>query len=363
MKLARCVLPLLLSVPALPAIAATVTDFFPPGTKVVFGIRVHNLAISPLVQSFQAQAQAQAAGIAWLKALPLDGFDLLRDVDEVLVASTGKGQNPPSIVVVTGRFDVARLAGGASRYHDVPLLGGKKDTDSVAALLDGATALIGGPTLVRAAIDQRGGKAAIDPALNDRITSLRQRYDIWGVGEQPQGFVAPTPETKGLESIDRFQFGMQLSSGLELGAEIHARSPQDAEKLKASLAMVAAMLKPPQPSASAAKFDLKVEDDALKLSVFIPEEQLRKNIQAETAGFAAAATPDIEPSAPAIAPVATAPPAAPETAADPGLAAPPAAPADPPALPAPPKPVSKSAASQVLDKEGNTVILKLPGKN
>ena len=79
-----------------------------------------------------------------------------------------------------------------------------------------------------------------------------------------------------MESIDRFQFGVQLSSGLELGAEIHARSPQDAEKLKASLGMVAAMLKAQQPSGSAAKFDFEVEERNLKLTVSIPEEELKK---------------------------------------------------------------------------------------
>src|ERR1035438_938220 len=113
MKLAPCLLPLLLSVRAVPAAAGTLTDFFPPDTKVVFGVNVHNLAMSWVARSFKAQAQEQAAGIGWLKAFPLAGFDFLRDLDEVVVASNAKGQNPPAIVVVTGRFDVARLAKGA----------------------------------------------------------------------------------------------------------------------------------------------------------------------------------------------------------------------------------------------------------
>jgi len=348
MKFAHYVLPLLLSVRTVPAAAGTLTDFFPPDTKVVFGIRVHNLAASPVARSLQAQAQAATAG--WLKAFPLNGFDLLRDIDEVMLASSGKGQNPPSIMVVTGRFDVVRLGEGARQYHDVPLLGGEKATDSVVALLDGGTALIGDQALVRAAIDRREGQAKIDSALHDRITSLRQRYDIWGLGEQPEGFVAPTPEAKGLESIDRFQFGMQLSTGLELGAEIHARSPQDAEKLSASLGMVAAMLKSQQSPGSAAKFDLQADGGTLKLTVYIPEEELKRTIQAETAAFSQTDTPAAVPAAAEVAPEAV-----PELA----VAAPPVV---PPAPPAPLKAAQQAAASQVLDKEGNTVILKLPGK-
>jgi hypothetical protein len=136
-------------------------------------------------------------------------------------------------VVVTGRFDVARLAEGAKRYGTVcPCWEAKRIPIAVVALLDGGTALIGDRTLVRAAIDRRGGTTGTDPTLNDRIASLRQRYDVWGLGEQPEGFAAPVPEAKAVESIDRFQFGIELSSGLELGAEIHTRSPPDAEKLQ-----------------------------------------------------------------------------------------------------------------------------------
>src|ERR1700733_9477185 len=125
MRLVRCILPFCLAVCAHPAPADTLTDLLPPNTKVVLGIRVHNLAVSSVVRSFAAQAQVALSG--WLKAVPLDGIDLLRDIDEVLIASSGNGQNPPAIIVVTGRFDVAHLAEGAQRYHEVPLLTGEKE--------------------------------------------------------------------------------------------------------------------------------------------------------------------------------------------------------------------------------------------
>jgi hypothetical protein len=284
MKLAKCVLPLLLFLRAIPAAADTLTEFFPPDTRVVFGVHVHNLAVSTLAQSFKSQAQAMAGQVAWLKAFPLDGFDLLRDIDEVLLASAGERPNPPSIIVVTGRFDVARLAEGASRYHGVALLGGKAETDGLIALLDGSTALLGTPGLVRAAIDQRGGKPRIAAALHDRITSLRQCYDVWGLGERAEGFAAPTPAAQALESIDRFQFGIQLASGLELGAEIHARSPKDLEKLRATFALVAGMLNARKPAAKGAKFDLRIEEGSLKLDVSIPEEELKKALEPQAVG-------------------------------------------------------------------------------
>ena len=271
MKLAHCVLPLLLWA-AVPVSADTLTDFFPPDTRVVFGIRVHNLGLSAVAQSFKAQAQS--AGMEWLK-LPLAGFDLLRDVDEVMIAATGTGQNPPAIIVVTGRFDAARLAEGAGKYHDVPILGSPREGESLVALVDASTMLIGSADLVHKAIDQRGGKHAINAGLNDRITSLRQRYDVWGLGEQPDGFHLPFGEGKGLDSLDRFQFGMQVVNGLELGAEIHARTPDDIEKLKAVLADLADSLRTRGGENSALRFDVEAEGATLKLTVAMPEAELK----------------------------------------------------------------------------------------
>ena len=57
-----------------------------------------------------------------------------------------------------------------------------------------------------------------------------------------EGFVAPTGKQQELDSIDRFEFGVRLNQGFEIGAELHSRSPKDAEKLAASLGSLKAML-------------------------------------------------------------------------------------------------------------------------
>ena len=338
MKFAHCLLPFLLTLRAVPAAADTLTDLLPPDSKVIFGIRVHNLALSSVAQTFASQAQAAAAGL--LKAVSLDGIDLLRDIDEVLIATSGKGQNSPTIIVVTGRFDEARLAEGAKPYHGVPILTGG-ETDGVVALLDGGTALIGDATLVRAAIDQREGKNRIDPALNDRITSLRQRYDIWGLGERLEGFSPPMPEAKVVESIDRFQFGLQMVNGLELSAEIHARSAEDAHKMNETFGMLAALVQGANTSASGAKFDLQADGGTLKLTVFIPDEELKKAIAAQSLALPSGITVTSE---------------APDNGPSGAVEGPPPIPAAAAVLP--PKP----AARKVAEKETDTVVFTLPGK-
>src|SRR5579872_5183661 len=112
MKFAHYLLPLVLAAGALPSSADTLTDFLPSDTHVVFGIRVHNLSLSTVAQSFKAQAQAASAD--WLR-LPLEGLDLLRDVDEVMLGSSGRGANAPAIIIVTGRFDAARWPEGTEK--------------------------------------------------------------------------------------------------------------------------------------------------------------------------------------------------------------------------------------------------------
>ena len=348
MKLAQSLLVLLLAGRAVPAADPALTDFFPAGTRIVLGINVRKVAASPLAQAgltqAKAQVQSQAAAADWLKLASLAGFDPLRDIDELLMATNGEGQNPPSLIVARGRFEVARLAAGAKRYHDVPILGGDNPTDGVVALLNASTALAGDRPTVLATIDHLGNGAQIDAALAVHVAAARARYDIWGLGDRPAGFVAPTPQASGLESIDRFQFGVSMSHGLALEAEIHARSPKDAEQIGAMLEMMQAMIKAKQPAASAAKFDVHAEDGTFKLTMTIPEAEVLKAVQMQTgvATQAMAEKPAVR-TAPlvTVSPVAITPAAAPAVPAkEPSKAAPPA---------------------MVFDKDGNTVILTLPG--
>jgi hypothetical protein len=119
--------------------------------------------------------------------------------------------------------------------------------------------------------------------------------------------------------------------------------------------MIAAIVKG-QTSASAAKFDLQADAETLKLSVYIPDAELQKTIEAETAALspvsvsAPMAGADAEDSGPS-----TAPEAAPLAAATPPAQS--AAAQTAAAQPAP-----KPPAPKVLDQDQDTVVFKLPGK-
>lgn len=321
---------LLLGASLLPAAAAGLPDFLPTNTKVLIGVRLGAITASPLFQAYASQTMS--AGSDWMNMSLLMGFNPLKDIDELLVATTAGGQNAPALLVIHGRFDVERLSAGARRYHGVPLLPTSHASDSFIALLDTSTAITGQAELVRSAIDRRGKGDSIAAGLADRAEALRNRYDIWGVGEVAEGVKAPAGPAVGLDSIDRFQFGLVLSHGIEASAELHARSAKDLEKLAGSLRIfTAALMNQAKQSSSAVKLDTRVNSNTLNVSLVLPEDELRQALQARRAAMA------FSRSGSGVAvtgtPVASSPNAAP----------------------------SRRATSDP-DSEADTVVLRLPGK-
>jgi hypothetical protein len=273
---------LLLAARLLPAADAALPDFLPANTKVMMGVRLRAITGSPLFQGIATQAMN--SGSDWMTMASMIGFDPLKDIDEILIATSAERQNAPALMVVSGHFNVERLAAGAKRYHGVPLLSVTKGSNSLTALLSDTTAIAGDAAIVRAAIDHRG--SPLDSAFAERVESLRSRYDIWGVGDVPPGFKSPAGQAPGLDSVDRFQFGLLLSHGIEASAELHARSAEDIQKLAASVQLIkAAVANQPNRAPVAVKLDTQVEGNTLKLSLAIPEEELRKAIQSRATAF------------------------------------------------------------------------------
>jgi hypothetical protein len=263
-------------------------NFLPADTKVVIGIRVSAIRESALFKD--AGTDAQKLGDEWTKLVAIAGFDPIHDIDEILIFSTADNEKAAALMAVRGRFNLERMGAAAKRYHGVAIVGEGAGGTSVLALLDATTAIAGEAPAVRAAIDRRGHGAPLDPHLAARVQSLAERFDIWGTGERPEGFVAPTGKREDLDSIDRFEFGIRISKGLEVGAEVHARSAKDAEKLAASVAMLQAMMIGHEPAAP--KFDVQVKDGTIKLSLAISEAELKKAIAAQRGARAPKGGPD-----------------------------------------------------------------------
>ena len=264
---------------------AALPEFLPPEIKVLAGISVRGLIDSPLLTGI---GDAKTATARLMAGSPLASLDPLKDIDDLIIASTAEGDKAPALLVLRGRFGAVPLPGGARPYHGIPVFEDGRTATGTIALLDAGTLIAGDTALVRAAIDRRGKALALPPALIERARDLESHFDLWGAGEVPQGIrsgTAPSPE---LEAIDRFEFGASLRRGLELTGQVHVRSSKDAEKLMQSMRLIEMMLKAQPKAGSGPKIDLQSAGDAVKFSLFIPEEDLKKGIEAQKAQFAAA---------------------------------------------------------------------------
>ena len=274
-------LPLVLAAPVVCAAQSNPFDLLPAGTQVVVGIRVHRIVDSELARNLTAELKGQAA--QWQTMIAASGFDPLHDLDEVLIASTGAGKEAPTLVIARGTFNVPKLAANAVDYHGVPLVSNNsKDREGVFAFLDGSTALAGDGAAVKAAIDGRGQPAHLDPDLAAKAADYRDRYDIWAIVDrldQLQGYLPSDSRASALNSIDHLRFGVSVKQGLELAAEVHARTAQDAQQLTATLQFVQAMMNA-QPAASpGTRFGMTNENGTIKVSLAISEEDLKKAIE------------------------------------------------------------------------------------
>src|SRR5689334_3310629 len=94
-----------------PALASPAVDvLLPPASNAVFGLRTATLFnLLTQQESFQ---QIQQQFSALLAASPWSGVNPFHDIEEVIVATTLKGKNPPTLAVITGHFDPAKLANG-----------------------------------------------------------------------------------------------------------------------------------------------------------------------------------------------------------------------------------------------------------
>ncbi len=261
-------------------------ELAPPDTKAVFGLRVKGIAESALFKD--AAAGAPQMTEEWLKLVALAGFDPLHDVDEVLIAASGANEKADALVILRGRFNFTRLAEGAPREQGIPLLGGGKNGSGVMAVLNSEMAILGEPIAVRAAIARRGRPSRLGVGIAARIQALREKFDVWGFGDRPQGFTSPTGGQE-MDGIDRFEFGIRLTDGIEIAADLHSRTPKDSEKLAASLGSISAVLA--MSGQAAPKLNLAMKDGSVKLSMSISQEEIKKLMAARQAAPKSAPPP------------------------------------------------------------------------
>jgi hypothetical protein len=291
----------LLAAAACPAADSSLLNLVMPDAKVVSGVQVEKTKASAFGQYVLSQMQSDDQGMQ--KFVEQTGFDPRRDLNEILISSTGGPGKSRTLVAGRGVFDRARILGVAKQagaalanYHGVDVMQHKDgETTNGIAFLDGGVAVLGDLESVQAAIDRRQNGATPPSALIDKVNKASAENDAWFVtlgspGDFLNGKIAD-PNLNGAMQGNMLQSVQEASGGLRFGAvnvrltaQVVARSEKDAVALADVVRFLAGMVqlnRDSDPNAGRAatlldSMQLSAQANVMTLSLAIPEDQLEK---------------------------------------------------------------------------------------
>jgi hypothetical protein len=233
-----------------------------PDAKVLAGMQVAQAKISPFGQYVLGRMQPDDPGFQ--NFINSTGFDPRTDLTEIVIASNWQGdQKGQWLVLARGSFNPATITaavqshgGLVTSFQGVNILApnGKtaQTSDSVVALLDNSTALMGDMAGVQAAIQRAQGTAPAGFVAPDKVNHLSAQYDFWFLTLVPLSEfsgVVPNQNVGQAMQGNLFQAVLQASGGARFGAqnvmfgaEALTRSDKDASALVDVVKFIAGLL-------------------------------------------------------------------------------------------------------------------------
>ena len=124
------------------------------------------------------------------------GIDIESDIDAVMASLVTDGDSPSGLVLLTGRFDMARLeelareqGGSVEEYAEHRLFTRTAEDGELAmSFVEPDVLALGAPALIRRAIDQASDRLVGDVTTNDRLmglmTHVRETDNAWVVASR-----------------------------------------------------------------------------------------------------------------------------------------------------------------------------------
>jgi ribosomal protein L12E/L44/L45/RPP1/RPP2 len=305
-----------------------------PDAGFVFGIEWRKIVDSAVGAQLTEQIKkAQLPPIPGIQALQ---DTLLHDLDSVVIAVPASGlaegttaAQPPALVVVKGRFNIAQLrslAQGTSQktetYRSVELLvppetmpaadaktgpdktgldkpgSGKTSPDKTrVAFLDANTILAGDMAEVRAAIDRvkTGRLTAARAGVLAGVSDLASKSDVWMVVDIPAGALkdAPPAAAQMFSGVKGAELGMSFGEGFGLRMNVRTKDEASAASVAQALHGLIAMAAMGQPQTPAStellkKVQITPENTRVRLSLALDKSEVEKIIQEQQAAAASA---------------------------------------------------------------------------
>jgi len=275
-----------------------------PDAQIVAGVNVAKAKTSPFGQFILRQMPPDSDFSQFVNA---SGFDPRRDLQEVLMASTGTQNH--GMVAARGTFDAAKIAALATadgKHKVAPYNGAQLLTATdpamkqAVAFFDGTFAVAGDLDTVKAAVDRRKATNPVNPLLASKV-AMYGAADAWTVSLVPlsnfamkNGTPVPGPfagvlQGDLLKKVSESSGGVTFDSPVQVTSELVSDTNQDAVALGDVVKFLASMIQttPGTPGASIAtlvqNLNVTTQGNVLKLALAIPEAQLESLIEAAKA--------------------------------------------------------------------------------
>ena len=288
---------------------STLLKYAMPDAKVVSGINVDSIKLTPFGRFVLSMLPAPDAGFE--QAIAVTGFDPRRDIHEILMASPAEPGKRTGLLLVRADFDkgqILSLLKAVGRtpevYNGSEILAAPAAPNKISqalTFLNGSVIAAGDVDSVKAAIDRQKTAATLDPALLAAITTVSANRDAWVVSTASISSFAksmPNPNVSGalqgdlIKAIQQSSGGVTFGSTIEISGELTTKTDQDASSLASVVQFFMNMAQGAagHPELSSLLQNLSVHSDsnAVKVSMSIPEADLETLIKVSqhTAGKA-----------------------------------------------------------------------------
>jgi hypothetical protein len=290
---------LLSAAAAASAADSTLLKFVMPDAKVVSGINVDTIMLTPFGQFFLAMLPAPDPGFD--QAITMTGFDPRRDIHEILMASPADPGKKTGLLLIRADFDKERILSLLTSvgktpevYHGSEILAAPAAPNRISqalAFLDTGVAVAGDVDSVKAAIDRRATATTLDPALVARIATVSANRDAWVLSTASISSFAksvPNPNVSGalqgdlIKAIQESSGGVKFGSIIEISGELTTKTDQDASSLASVVQFFMNMAQGaghPELGSLIHNLNVQAASNEVKVSMTIPEADLETMIK------------------------------------------------------------------------------------
>jgi len=285
-------LALLLSATAGAAVDPNLLGLVMPEARVLYGVHVQQTLASPFGQYAIAHLPQNDAMLRFQAAT---GFELQRDLREILVASlsTGPfGDGADALVLASGTFApdkvlaLATVMGAkVSEYRGVAMITPQQRDARVFAFLDGSTIAIGSEPAIRGVIDRRATLAVFAGPLFQKAVDASATHDAWLATVTPLTDLIPAGSTGGfdpttlLRSVTESWVGVHFdTNGLTLSAEALTHSATEAQGLAGMFMLISGMVKG-TPAAALQNAQVSASGPVMRVILTVTEQDLERTFR------------------------------------------------------------------------------------